>query len=144
MIIILLGTRRTLNDYSCSYGEVIIISWMSPPAPPAAAAAGAEGWRLKAGFQLFSPFGFQSRRCAARCRTHQRSAERRSALSPGQTELCSSASRRTLPLSAPLLAHFFPRSFRPFIVWRFGTACVEMLETVAPLKWTQVRFVSHG
>lgn len=47
MIIILLGTRRILNDYSCSYGEVIIISWTSPPAPPAAA-AGAEGWRLKA------------------------------------------------------------------------------------------------
>lgn len=77
---------------------------MSPPAPPAAAG----GWRLEAGFQLFSPFGFQSRRCAARCRTHQRSAERRSALSPGQTELCSPASRRTLPLSAPP-----PRSLLP-------------------------------
>lgn len=95
---------------------------------------------LKAGF-LFSPFGFQSRRCAARCRTHQRPAERRVAPAPGQTELCSAASRPTLPLSALSLSsdHSFSRSFHP--VWSSGAACVEMLERVAPLKWTQVKFI---
>lgn len=130
MIIIPRGTCRTLNNYTCSYGGVILcherlLRVLLPLLPG-----------LEAGFQLVAPFGFQSRRVAA-LRAVGRSSDQLSGAS-----LRSRTNRavfRCVQADPPAVcslssAHSFSRSFRPVAVWRFGAACVEMLETVAPLK----------
>lgn len=139
MIIIPHGTCRTLNDYTCSYGGVIICLWMTPPSPAAAAAAGAGGWRR---LDSSSSLHLVSSRVAA-LRAVGRTSEQLSgaSLSVPDKQSCvplrpGGPSRCLSPPLTPLSA-----SLHPVSVWRFGAACVEMLETVAPLKWTQVRFI---
>lgn len=99
-----------------------------------------EGW-IPALLSIWFPV--VSRRVASRCRTHQRSAERRFALSPGQTELCSAASGPSCCLLSllrsllrSLLLSLLPSS-------RSGVPELLLRRDVgdAPLKWTQVRFI---
>lgn len=79
--------------------------------------------RLRVGFQLFSPFGFQSRRVASR-RAVGRTSDQRSDASPSvrDKQSCVRLCPDPPAVCSPSSAHSFSHSFHPVPVWRSGAA----------------------
>lgn len=100
--------------------------------------------RLMVGFQLFSPFGFQSRRVASR-RAVGRTSDQRSGASPSQsgTNRAVFGCVRTLLLSvcSPSSAPSFSHSLHPSSQSGVPELLLRRDVGDAPLKWTQVRFI---